>query len=34
MTGPLEPTNDAYAVAKIAGIQQVQVLRRKQYGRR
>jgi GDP-L-fucose synthase len=33
MTGPLEPTNDAYAVAKIAGIQQVQSAR-KQYGRR
>ena len=31
MTGELEPTNDAYAVAKIAGIKQVQVLRR-QYG--
>ncbi|TVZ07114.1 GDP-L-fucose synthase [Trebonia kvetii] len=31
MTGALEPTNDAYAVAKIAGIMQVQALRR-QYG--
>lgn len=31
MTGPLEPTNDAYAIAKIAGIYQVQALRR-QYG--
>jgi GDP-L-fucose synthase len=28
MTGELEPTNDAYAVAKIAGIMQVQALRR------
>jgi len=28
MTGPLEPTNDAYAVAKIAGIQQVRAVRR------
>ena len=28
LTGPLEPTNDAYAVAKIAGIMQVQALRR------
>lgn len=27
MTGPLEPTNAAYAVAKIAGIAQVQALR-------
>ena len=33
MTGPLEPTNDAYAIAKIAGILQVQSAR-KQYGRR
>ncbi len=32
-TGPLEPTNDAYAIAKIAGIMQVQAHRR-QYGRR
>jgi GDP-L-fucose synthase len=28
LTGPLEPTNDAYAIAKIAGIMQVQSLRR------
>jgi GDP-L-fucose synthase len=28
LTGPLEPTNDAYAVAKIAGIMQVQSMRR------
>lgn len=28
LTGPLEPTNDAYAIAKIAGIMQVQALRR------
>jgi len=33
MTGALEPTNDAYAVAKIAGIQQIQAMR-KQHGRR
>ena len=33
MTGVLEPTNDAYAVAKIAGIQQVKAMR-KQHGRR
>lgn len=32
MTGELEPTNSAYAVAKIAGIQQVQA-HRSQYGR-
>lgn len=32
MTGHLEPTNDAYAVAKIAGIMQVQAVR-KQHGR-
>jgi len=32
LTGPLEPTNDAYAIAKIAGILQVQATRR-QYGR-
>ena len=32
MTGILEPTNDAYAIAKIAGIMQVQAYR-KQYGR-
>ena len=31
LTGPLEPTNDAYAIAKIAGIVQVQAVRR-QYG--
>lgn len=31
LTGPLEPTNDAYAIAKIAGIIHVQALRR-QYG--
>jgi GDP-L-fucose synthase len=28
LTGPLEPTNDAYAIAKIAGIVHVQALRR------
>jgi GDP-L-fucose synthase len=33
LTGPLEPTNDAYAIAKIAGILQVQALRR-QHGTR
>jgi GDP-L-fucose synthase len=33
LTGPLEETNDAYAIAKIAGILQVQAFRR-QYGRR
>ena len=33
LTGELEPTNDAYAIAKIAGIVQVQAYR-KQYGRR
>lgn len=33
LTGELEPTNDAYAIAKIAGIMQVQAYRR-QYGRR
>jgi GDP-L-fucose synthase len=32
-TGPLEPTNEAYAIAKIAGIVQVRSYRR-QYGRR
>ena len=32
LTGVLEPTNDAYAIAKIAGIMQVQASR-KQYGR-
>ncbi|MGY1769915.1 GDP-L-fucose synthase family protein [Blastococcus sp. SYSU D00813] len=31
LTGPLEETNDAYAIAKIAGVLQVQALRR-QYG--
>jgi GDP-L-fucose synthase len=31
MTGHLEPTNDAYAIAKIAGIMQVQAIRR-EYG--
>jgi GDP-L-fucose synthase len=31
LTGYLEPTNDAYAIAKIAGIMQVQAVRR-QYG--
>jgi len=31
LTGHLEPTNDAYAIAKIAGIMQVQAVRR-QYG--
>ena len=33
LTGPLEPTNDAYAIAKIAGIMQVQAVRR-QHGLR
>jgi GDP-L-fucose synthase len=28
LTGPLEPTNDAYAIAKIAGITHIQALRR------
>ncbi len=32
LTGPLEETNDAYAIAKIAGVVQVQAIRR-QYGR-
>jgi GDP-L-fucose synthase len=32
MTGPLEPTNDAYAIAKIAGILHTQAMRR-QYQR-
>ena len=32
LTGHLEPTNDAYAIAKITGILQVQAVRR-QYGR-
>lgn len=31
LTGHLEPTNDAYVIAKIAGILQVQAVRR-QYG--
>jgi GDP-L-fucose synthase len=31
LAGPLEPTNEAYAIAKIAGISQVQAYRR-QYG--
>ncbi|WP_344792731.1 GDP-L-fucose synthase [Gryllotalpicola daejeonensis] len=31
LTGPLEETNDAYAIAKIAGIMQVQAIRR-EYG--
>ena len=31
LCGPLEPTNDAYAIAKIAGIMQVQAVRR-QFG--
>jgi GDP-L-fucose synthase len=31
LTGPLEPTNEAYAIAKIAGVVQVQSYRR-QYG--
>ncbi|MBN9618168.1 MAG: GDP-L-fucose synthase, partial [Actinobacteria bacterium] len=33
LTGALEPTNDAYAIAKIAGVLQVQALRR-EYGHR
>jgi GDP-L-fucose synthase len=33
LTGPLEPTNDAYAIAKIAGVMHVQAMRR-QYGHR
>ena len=33
LTGPLEPTNDAYAIAKIAGIKLCQAYRR-QYGAR
>ena len=32
LTGPLEPTNDAYALAKIAGVRQVRAYR-EQYGR-
>ena len=31
LTGPLEPTNDAYAIAKLAGVLHVQALRR-EYG--
>jgi GDP-L-fucose synthase len=31
LTGPLEPTNEAYAIAKIAGVKMVQAYRR-QYG--
>jgi GDP-L-fucose synthase len=31
LTGPLEPTNDAYAIAKIAGIMHIQAMRR-EYG--
>jgi len=33
LTGPLEPTNEAYAIAKIAGVLQVQAMRQ-QYGHR
>jgi GDP-L-fucose synthase len=33
LTGPLEPTNDAYAIAKIAGVKHVQAMRQ-QFGRR
>ena len=33
LTGPLEPTNEAYAIAKIAGIEAVKSYRQ-QYGRR
>jgi GDP-L-fucose synthase len=33
LTGPLEPTNEAYAIAKIAGVLHVQALRR-EYGHR
>jgi GDP-L-fucose synthase len=33
LTGPLEPTNEAYAIAKIAGLTAVRAARR-QYGRR
>jgi len=33
LTGPLEPTNEAYAIAKIAGVVAIQSYR-KQYGRR
>jgi len=31
LTGPLEPTNEAYAIAKIAGVEHVRAMRR-QYG--
>lgn len=31
LSGPLEPTNEAYAIAKIAGVMQVQAIRR-EYG--
>ena len=31
LTGPLEPTNESYAIAKIAGIKMVEAYRR-QYG--
>jgi GDP-L-fucose synthase len=31
LTGPLEPTNDAYAIAKIAGVMHIQAMRR-QFG--
>jgi GDP-L-fucose synthase len=31
LTGPLEPTNDAYAIAKIAGVLHVQALRRQHH---
>jgi GDP-L-fucose synthase len=31
LTGPLEPSNDAYAIAKIAGLMHIQAMRR-QYG--
>jgi GDP-L-fucose synthase len=33
LTGPLEPTNDAYAIAKIAGVLHIQAMRR-QHGKR
>jgi GDP-L-fucose synthase len=33
LTGPLEPTNDAYAIAKITGVLNIQAYRR-EYGRR
>lgn len=31
LTGPLEPTNDAYAIAKIAGVLHVQAMRRQHH---